>query len=107
MSTDRRAVNRRSQRARHLRAMHDPAYRARRALVASKYDAVNTEKARARSKIYDARKRGAIVRPDVCEACGKKCAPDAHHDDYSKVLEVRWLCRRCHMALHRRMADGE
>jgi hypothetical protein len=37
--------------------------------------------------------------PEPCERCG---APDAekHHDDYSRPLAVRWLCRSCHLALH-------
>jgi hypothetical protein len=34
-----------------------------------------------------------------CEVCG---APetDGHHDDYSKPLDVRWLCRRHHAEVH-------
>lgn len=39
--------------------------------------------------------------PKPCEACGKIEA-DAHHADYNKPLEVRWLCRGCHMREHRR-----
>jgi hypothetical protein len=44
---------------------------------------------------------GRLVRPDTCSACGKHCKPEAHHDEYSKPLEVRWLCRSCHCRHHR------
>ena len=29
---------------------------------------------------------------------------DAHHCDYERPLDVRWLCRRCHRAFH--VAEG-
>ena len=34
----------------------------------------------------------------LCEICGEKA--HAHHDDYSKPLEVRWLCAMHHSRLH-------
>jgi hypothetical protein len=46
---------------------------------------------------------GEIVRGDACEACGGtggKRALDGHHDDYTKPLDVRWLCRSCHGEVH-------
>ncbi len=40
--------------------------------------------------------------PESCEACQSTTAGklQAHHDDYSKPLEVRWLCRSCHQRHH-------
>jgi hypothetical protein len=35
-----------------------------------------------------------------CEVCGQPA--QAHHPDYAKPLEVRWLCPTHHRALHRK-----
>ena len=35
-----------------------------------------------------------------CERCGKKRGIEAHHDDYSNPLVVRWFCRVCHRRHH-------
>jgi hypothetical protein len=35
-----------------------------------------------------------------CEICGN-VKVDAHHDDYYKPLEVRWLCRSHHVEWHK------
>ncbi len=37
----------------------------------------------------------------VCEICQAERV-DAHHDDYSRPLSVRWLCRGHHLEHHRR-----
>lgn len=39
---------------------------------------------------------GTLVRPDRCQECGKETRPQAAHYDYSRMLDVRWLCQRCH-----------
>lgn len=40
---------------------------------------------------------GEIVRPSNCEGCGDIWAElEAHHEDYSKPLDVKWLCLECH-----------
>lgn len=40
-----------------------------------------------------------------CEVCGSTKA-EAHHDDYSKPLDVRWLCKTHHLEHHAK-ATGE
>jgi hypothetical protein len=58
----------------------------------------NPEKRRAHSHVAYAVRAGLIER-QPCEVCGG--ASDAHHDDYSKPLEVRWLCRQHHADTHK------
>lgn len=45
---------------------------------------------------------GELV-PQPCEVCGT-LKVEAHHDDYSKPLSVRWLCRPHHMQHHAQKA---
>jgi hypothetical protein len=45
-------------------------------------------------------KSGELMRPEACSHCGVTCTPHAHHDDYGKPLDVRWLCVRCHRRHH-------
>ena len=45
-------------------------------------------------------KRIGNIIPKPCENCGS-LPTHAHHDDYNKPLEVRWLCRTCHGIRHR------
>ena len=49
---------------------------------------------------------GIINRPDTCSICGEVGALlHGHHDDYSKPLDVRWVCVQCHKDIHREVAD--
>ena len=65
-----------------------------------RYRAKNEEKTVAHTAVTLAIRAGSLVRPDRCSQCGKRCTPDAHHDDYSKPLDVRWICRACHKLHH-------
>ena len=40
-----------------------------------------------------------------CEICGDSIV-EAHHDDYSKPLEVRWLCQSHHKQWHAENGEG-
>lgn len=57
-------------------------------------------KTRARSAVAWAVRNCKLVRLP-CERCGKQKS-EAHHPDYSKPLEVIWLCRQCHAKEHRK-----
>ena len=48
-------------------------------------------------------KRGDLVKQpcQVCGATDETTRIDAHHEDYSKPLEVDWLCRSHHMRFHK------
>jgi hypothetical protein len=58
------------------------------------------ERVAARAELNKAVRRGEVVR-GPCEV-GHECSGrvEAHHDDYSKPLEVRWLCRKHHCLEH-------
>ena len=44
--------------------------------------------------------RDGRLKRSPCEVCGE-AKSEAHHDDYSQPLSVRWLCKRHHMEWHR------
>lgn len=48
--------------------------------------------------------RGGHIAKEPCEICGD-IKVHAHHDDYSKPLDVRWLCAAHHRQWH--VENGE
>lgn len=42
-------------------------------------------------------KAGNIIRPCNCEECGKTARIEGAHRNYDEPLNVRWLCRSCHV----------
>lgn len=62
--------------------------------------------------IESAVKSGVVENPGVCFGCGCKAGEhriEAHHHDYSKPLDVVWLCTPCHrrMDAQRRTREGK
>lgn len=51
---------------------------------------------------YLARKDGILIKKP-CEVCNTEIDIQAHHDDYTKPLEVRWLCRKHHNEHHKNL----
>ena len=45
-------------------------------------------------------KQGVLIR-QPCEVCSTEIDVQAHHDDYTKPLDVRWLCRKHHLEHHK------
>lgn len=56
------------------------------------------QKISARGKVNYAVRTGKIEKKP-CEDCGAE-KTHAHHDDYAKPLNVRWLCPPCHSRWH-------
>lgn len=54
-----------------------------------------------------------LIRPDFCEKCNKPpnigwfTQLHAHHEDYSRPLDVTWLCRSCHAKRHSELGWGK
>lgn len=69
----------------------------------SKNDSVYKHKRDVHLLTNAATRLGLLVKKP-CEICGM-LKVDAHHDDYTKPLEVRWLCRKHHNEHHRKLEN--
>ena len=56
------------------------------------------EKYKANCAVNNALRDGRLKK-GFCELCGNE-KTQAHHDDYAKPLEVKWLCQACHSHIH-------
>lgn len=68
----------------------------------------------AQNALEKAVEKGLVVRKTHCESCGDtgqfedgRTKIQAHHDDYNKPLDVRWLCQKCHHEWHKHNAAKE
>jgi len=66
------------------------------------------EHQKARLEVRKAVMNGILIRPKRCPKClSSKDRIQAHHHDYSKPLEIEWLCSRCHGKEHRLPKEPE
>lgn len=83
-----------------LWAQTDRALNPHRYIAAAQRDArVHPERAVARHRVWSEIRSGRMAR-GRCEVCGAEYT-HAHHDDYSRPLEVRWLCPVHHKEVHK------
>lgn len=75
----------------------------RRAYIASVARAWNKrypERYKAHYTVTNAIRDGRLERGTECTMCGATDNIEAHHADYSKPLDVTWICTRCHRRYH-------
>lgn len=73
------------------------------ALAVQRYRARNAEKHAAHVEVRKAIAAGILTKPDRCELAhlgGCNGRLEAHHHDYTRPLEVRWLCVSHHQSRH-------
>jgi hypothetical protein len=73
-----------------------PKGKSKRKEIVRRYLINNRVKVRARQLVRNRIFRGKLIKPDRCEECLQGAVVQSHHDDYSKPLEIKWLCRQCH-----------
>lgn len=56
----------------------------------------NRDKMHAHAVLQWAVFKGRVVKPESCESCSRSGDLEAHHADYTKPLDVEWLCLVCH-----------
>lgn len=70
--------------------------------VSEAWRAEDRRRAKCHNAVARAIRAGRLA-PQPCKVCGAQKSV-AHHDDYNKPLEVRWLCQPCHKAHHKNTA---
>ena len=65
-----------------------------------KYHRTHRDRMRARRALWKALKAGRITRTS-CARCGSTIGLHGHHEDYSRPLDVVWLCGPCHISVHK------
>jgi hypothetical protein len=103
-----RATEEGAQRLREIVSAYTRRHSKKLSAAAKARRSVDPTKFRAREAVHNALKRGRLVRPDACVRCGRPSRKiHGHHEDYSKPLDVTWLCPRCHKTRHAEMEAAQ
>lgn len=66
----------------------------------------NREKRGAHIALGNAVRDGKVTKPQACQACGLSARLHGHHKDYTRPLDVIWLCTPCHVIQHHPREDA-
>lgn len=61
-----------------------------------RYREKNAERCKAYRAVAKAIRNKTIIKPETCVRCNLRGDIEAHHNDYSKPLKIKWLCTSCH-----------
>ena len=73
-----------------------PHRKALRERIAAEWAEKYPERRKAQQAAGNALRDGKLKRPDACEWCKQDKRLQKHHHDYSRPLDVMWLCKPCH-----------
>lgn len=76
-----------------------PERRAKGVENAKRWRAKHPEAYRAQNAVNNAIRDGKLKKLP-CAMCGSQENVQGHHKDYSKALDVVWLCAKCHHRVH-------
>lgn len=68
--------------------------------IIRRWQAEHPERKRAAGQLSKAVSKGLVAKPPCCTYCGSGGRIEAHHPDYSRPLDVVWLCVPCHRRTH-------
>lgn len=80
-----------------------PEGRAAHAALVKRRNAMHPDKRAANVMVGNAVRDGRLIKPLGCSRCGiipPRRQLHAHHDDYSRPLDVEWICSMCHGLEH-------
>ena len=88
-------------RARHRRYAKTEAGKASFQKARKKWLDASPEKRAAHILLNNAVRDKKLHKPKSCQVCNSTGRIEGHHHDYTKPLEVEWLCRFCHVQKHK------